>query len=302
MRSVVAARLPALVGPRVGSGPPLLLLPGLGSTLAEFRAVLPSLALRYDVLGIELPGQGRSPALPATVRPTVAALTDAVEQELDRRGVTVPHVLGVSLGGRLGLELARRQRARSVVAISPTGPPPPRRQRAGSVVAISPTGPLTPPERAYQVAMLAISRLAFRALAPAADTVTRPVVVRAAALVPLRARAWRTPPEEAAALIRGFAVAEDFWRLLSCAVLPEATVDYRAVRCPVRIVQGTHDLLSLSQAARLAMLVPGARFRVLPFSGHSAVADDPERVIDLVDEAAAAAGRRSPTSRQRTYL
>jgi pimeloyl-ACP methyl ester carboxylesterase len=283
MRSVVAARLPALAGSRVGSGPPLLLLPGLGSTLAEFRAVLPSLALRYDVLAIELPGQGRSPALPATVRPTVAALTDAVEQELDRRGVTVPHVLGVSLGGRLGLELARRQRARSVVAISPTGP-------------------LTPPERAYQVAMLAISRLAFRALAPAADTVTRPVVVRAAALVPLRARAWRTPPEEAAALIRGFAAAEDFWRLLSCAVLPEATVDYRAVRCPVRIVQGTHDLLSLSQAARLAMLVPGARFRVLPFSGHSAVADDPERVIDLVDEAAAAAGRRSPTSRQRTYV
>src|SRR3954447_26328925 len=92
MRSVVAARLPALVGPRVGSGPPLLLLPGLGSTLAEFRAVLPLLALRYDVLAIELPGQGRSPALPATVRPTVTALTDAVEQELDRRGVTVPHV------------------------------------------------------------------------------------------------------------------------------------------------------------------------------------------------------------------
>src|SRR3954471_22516640 len=86
MRSVVSARLPALVGPRVGSRPPLLLLPGLGSTLAEFRAVLPSLALRYDVLAIELPGQGRSPALPATVRPTVAALTDAVEQELDRRG------------------------------------------------------------------------------------------------------------------------------------------------------------------------------------------------------------------------
>src|SRR3954449_12588586 len=129
MRSVVAARLPALVGPRVGSGPPLLLLPGLGSTLAAFRAVLPSLALRYDVLGIELPGQGRSPALPATVRPTVTALTDVVEQELDRRGVTVPHVLGVSLGGRLGLELARRQRVRSVVrsarparSLLPSGP------------------------------------------------------------------------------------------------------------------------------------------------------------------------------------
>src|SRR3954464_6590644 len=99
MRAVVAPRLPALVGRRVGSGPPLLLLPGLGSTLAEFRAVLPSLALRYDLLASELRGHGRSPALRVTVRPTVAALTGAVEQELDRRGVAVPHVLGVSLGG-----------------------------------------------------------------------------------------------------------------------------------------------------------------------------------------------------------
>src|SRR3954471_23179284 len=157
MRSVVAARLPALVGPRVGSGPPLLLLPGLGSTLAEFRAVLPSLALRYDVLAIELPGQGRSPALPATVRPTVAALTDAAEQELDRHGVTTPHVLGVSLGGRLGLELARRHRARSVVAIAPTGP-------------------LSLPERAYQTAALVTARLAFSGLSHAADPLMRSAV------------------------------------------------------------------------------------------------------------------------------
>jgi pimeloyl-ACP methyl ester carboxylesterase len=264
------ARLPNLLGRRVGSGPSLLLLPGLGSTLTEFRAVLPSLAQRYDVLALELPGQGGSPALRATIRPTVAALTDAVEQELDRQGVTVPHVLGVSLGGRLGLELARRQRARSVVAIGPTGP-------------------LTPPERMYQVAMLAASRLAFSAVARAADTLMRPVVARAAALAPLRARAWRTPPDEAAALMRAFAGAEDFWRLLSCAILPEATVDYRAVRCPVRIAQGTHDMLCLSQAAWLTILVPGARFRVLPFAGHSSIADVPQRVIDLVDEAVAAA-------------
>jgi len=38
------------------------------------------------------------------------ALTDALEQELDRQQVGAPHVMGVSLGGRLGLELARRKR------------------------------------------------------------------------------------------------------------------------------------------------------------------------------------------------
>jgi pimeloyl-ACP methyl ester carboxylesterase len=266
-----SARLPTPAGDGTGSGPALLLLPGLGATCTEFRAVLPSLAERYSVLTVELPGHGRSPAFPAAVLPTVAALTDAVEQELDRQGVALPHVLGVSLGGRVGLELARRQRARSVVAIGPTGP-------------------VTPPERMYQAAMLTLSRLAFDAVAPVADTLLRPLVLRAAALAPLRARAWRTPPDEAAALVRGFAGAQDFWRLLRCAVLPEATVDYRAVRCPVRIAQGSHDLLSLGQAARLAVLVPGARFRVLPAAGHSSIADVPQRVLDLVDEAAAAAG------------
>ncbi|MBB3083948.1 alpha/beta fold hydrolase [Geodermatophilus sabuli] len=261
-----STRHPRLDGHREGSGAPLLLLPGLGSTRAEFQAVLPELARRYDVLALDLPGQGRSPAL--RTAPDVAALTDAVEQELDARGVGVPHLLGVSLGGRICLELAQRQRARSVVAIAPTGP-------------------LTPPERAWQVALLVSARLGFRALAPVAGPLLRPAVPRTAALALLRARGWRTPPAEAVALVRGFAEAEDFWRLVRHAVVPEATIDYRAVGCPVLIAQGSHDVLTLSQAALLAFLVPGARFRVLPFAGHSGVADVPERVVRLVDEAAA---------------
>jgi pimeloyl-ACP methyl ester carboxylesterase len=261
---------PALHVHREGSGPTLVLLPGLGSTVAEFGAVLPRLAQRYEVLAVELPGQGRSPALPSSVRPGVPALTDAVQQELDRQQVGVPHVLGVSLGGRLGLELARRRRARSVVAIAPTGP-------------------LTPPERAYQVVMLAAARLTFSTLALAADELMRPAVLRTAALALLRARGWTTPTAEAAALVRGFAEAEDFWRLLRHAVVPEATIDYLAIDCPVLLAQGTHDVLTLSQAAWLALLVPGARFRVLPFAGHSSVGDVPARVIRLVDDAVTAA-------------
>ena len=256
---------------REGIGPPLVLLPGLASTLAEFRAVAPQLAQRYEVLAIDLPGQGRSPALPSSVRPDVPALTDAVEQELDRQRVGTPHVLGVSLGGRLGLELARRQRARSVVAIAPTGP-------------------LTPLERAYQTAVLAAARVAFSTLAPAADPLMRRAVLRTTALALLRARGWRTPAGEAAELVRGFAGAADFWRLVRFAVLPEATIDYSAVSCPVLVAQGTQDVLTLGQAAWLALLVPGARFRVLPFAGHSSVGDVPTRVIRLVDRAVAAAG------------
>ncbi|MGY1823185.1 alpha/beta fold hydrolase [Geodermatophilus sp. SYSU D00079] len=268
-----ATPLPRMSGHRQGSGAPLLLLPGLGSTRAEFRSVLPDLTRRYDVLALDLPGHGDSPPLPAGVRPDVATLTDAVEQELDRRGVGLPHVLGVSLGGRLGLELARRQRARSVVAIAPTGP-------------------LTPGERVVQTALLGAARLGFRALAPAADPVLRAAVPRTAALALLRARGWRTPPDEAVALVRAFAGAQDFWRLVRSAVVREATIDYWSVDCPVVVAQGTHDVMTLSQAAWLALLVPSARFRLLPFAGHSAVSDVPRRVVGLVDRTAAAAGSR----------
>lgn len=256
---------------REGSGPPLLLLPGLGSGWFEYRMILPGLAARYDVLAADLPGQGQSPALPGGVRPDVSALTDAVEQALDRAGVAAPHVLGTSLGGRVALELARRQRARSVVAIGATGP-------------------VLLPGRAYQVGLLAGARLGFKALAPVAPVVLRVAPLRAVALAPLRARGWRTPPDEAVAVVRSFATGADFWRQLRHAVLPEATLDYSTVRCPVLLAQSSHDVLSLGQVLRLAGVVPDAKLRVLPLAGHSPAADVPERVIALVDEAAAAAG------------
>ena len=268
-----AAQFPTLNALREGTGPALLLLPGLASPIGEFGTVLPALTRRYDVLAVDLPGQGGSPALPAPLRPDVGTLTDAVERELDRRGVAAPHVLGVSLGGRIALELARRH-------------------RAASVVALAPTGPVTPPERAYQVAMLVGARLLAGALAPVAGPLLRLAVPRTAVLGFLRARGWRTPADEAAALVREFATAEDFWRLLRYAALPEATLAYRMVDCPVVIAQGTQDVIAGSQAAWLAALVPGARFRLLPFAGHSSIADVPQRVIALVAEAVDAAASR----------
>jgi pimeloyl-ACP methyl ester carboxylesterase len=268
-----AAQLPKLNAHREGSGPTLVLLPGLASRIGEFGPVLPALARRYEVVALDLPGQGRSPALPAPLRPDVGTLTDAVERELDRQGVSAPHVLGVSLGGRIALELARRH-------------------RAASVVAIGPTGPVTPPERAYQAAMFVSARLLTGALAPVAGPLMRLAVPRTAVLGFLRARGWRTPADEAAALIREFATAEDFWRLLRYAALLEATLDYRMVDCPVVIAQGSHDVISGSQSAWLAVLVPGARFRLLPVAGHSSIADVPERVLGLVAEAVDAAGHR----------
>ena len=130
---------------RAGAGEPLLLLHGLGTTRADFDQVFPLLAVHFDVLAVDLPGQGE--AAPVAGQPTVAALADALELDLDERGLDQVHILGNSLGARLALELACRGRARSVVAIA----------RSGLSI---------PPERLFQVAGMALSGAILSALRP----------------------------------------------------------------------------------------------------------------------------------------
>jgi pimeloyl-ACP methyl ester carboxylesterase len=122
---------------RAGEGEPLVLLHGIGPTREDFFPVRAQLAAQYEVLTVDLPGHGESPAL--RTRPTVTALTDAVAADLDVLGRPRVHLLGNSLGARIALELARRGRALSVVAIAPSGLnlPPERAYRASSWPALA---------------------------------------------------------------------------------------------------------------------------------------------------------------------
>ena len=52
---------------------------------------------------------------------TIDRLVDGVCAQLDAEGIGTAHVVGNSLGGWVALELVRRGRARSAVAISPAG-------------------------------------------------------------------------------------------------------------------------------------------------------------------------------------
>src|SRR5512141_2702232 len=62
---------------RQGSGKPLLLIHGLGSSIANWKPVIPALAAERDVIAVDLPGCGES--APLTGETTIATLTDAVE-------------------------------------------------------------------------------------------------------------------------------------------------------------------------------------------------------------------------------
>ncbi|ADB73625.1 alpha/beta fold hydrolase [Geodermatophilus obscurus] len=260
---------------RTGSGEPLLLLHGMGSSRRDFTAVADLLAERFDVLNVDLPGVGRSPVLER--RPTVAAITDAVERTLDAAGVGSVHVLGNSLGARVALELAVRGRARSVVAIAPSGLNVPR-------------------ERAFQGTGMALARVVTRTTAPLVEPLSRSAPGRATLLAPLKARAWSTSPEEAIGAREGFADSRDFWRTLLWGLLLDVPRGLDRIDCPVTLVQGVADWVASGQTVRYLPLVPGSRFRPLLWAGHAPQSDRPRTIVRLVEEAARRAGQPADSS------
>ena len=132
---------------RVGRGPALVLIHGLGADRHVWSPVIPRLALERDVIAVDLPGFGASPCLPPGVVPRPAALAGEVARLVrallpaDRRA----HIGGNSLGGWVAFELALTGHAESVTAIAPAGlwerPLGPRRRGRAPRRAPSPPSP-----------------------------------------------------------------------------------------------------------------------------------------------------------------
>jgi pimeloyl-ACP methyl ester carboxylesterase len=261
---------------RSGAGEPLLLLHGWGSSRRDFTAVLPALTERFDVVNMDLPGAGRSPHLPE--RPTVAAITDAVERTLDGADVGRVHVLGNSLGARVAIELARRGRARSVVSIAPSG--------------------LNVwPERVFQGTGMAVARLVGRSVSPLIGPLARSSMGRTALMLPLKARPWATSEEEGLGLREGFADSRDYWRMLLWGLLLDVPRGLGHIDCPVLLVQGTADWIAMGQTVRYLPLVPRARFRPLLAAGHAPQSDRPGTIVELVERTAREADAADPPVR-----
>lgn len=104
---------------RTGSGEPLLLLHGIGHHHQAWDPVLPVLAPERDVIAVDLPGFGVSPALPDGVPYDLGSVVPVLGAFCEALGVDRPHVAGNSLGGLLALELGREKLVRSVTALSP---------------------------------------------------------------------------------------------------------------------------------------------------------------------------------------
>ncbi len=103
-----------------GSGPPVVLLHGLGATNASMLPTLADLSHDHHVLAPDLPGFGESGKPLRTYGPAFYA--DWLHAFLDAAGVDRAVVVGNSMGGRIAIELALRHpsRVRALALLAPS--------------------------------------------------------------------------------------------------------------------------------------------------------------------------------------
>ncbi|MCX4552458.1 alpha/beta fold hydrolase [Streptomyces sp. NBC_01500] len=248
---------------RAGSGDPLLLLHGIGHHRQAWDPVRHILAAEREVIAVDLPGFGASPALPEGVPYDLASVVPVLRAMCGALGIERPHVAGNSLGGLLALELGNRNLVRSVTALSPAGF-------------------WTQGERRYAFSTLTAMRHGARILPlPVIERLSRSAAGRAALTGTIYARPGRRSPEAVVAETLALRTATGFTETLAAGrdVLFTSEVN----KVPVTVAWGTRDRLLLRrQGIRARHTMPAARLVRLPGCGHVPMNDDPALVARVI--------------------
>lgn len=252
---------------RRGSGKPLLLVHGLGSSRHAWSLVTLALARHREVIAVDLPGHGESPTREDSG--TFAGLVDGLDEWLAAEDLVGVDMVGSSLGGRIVLEMARRG-------------------RAGAVVALDPGGFWEGWERQFAFATLSGSAVLLRTLAPTLPALAHNTAARTSLLMQLSARPWALNGQAVAAELTSLAGTATFDALLKdVAFGPTQEGPAAPGAGPITIGWGRHDRLTLPiQADRAVAAFPGSRLHWFDHSGHFPMLDEPDAAVALILEAA----------------
>lgn len=257
---------------RAGSGEPLLLLHGFTGAWHHWRPLLGELVARYDVVAPTLAGHDGGRPLPAGMAMSFASSTDLLEEHMDELGLDSAHVVGNSMGGALALELAKRGRARSVVALAPAG-------------GWTPGDGEAPRLGRFFARQLRLTR----ATAPRMATIFRRPSVRRLAMRDIMRHGELVSPAEALELARSSlrcTVAEQAIRALAEDREDLVLRDLDRIACPVRLASPQFDrvLPAERHAPRYRREIPGVDAVTLPGCGHVPMWDDAVLVTRTITE------------------
>jgi pimeloyl-ACP methyl ester carboxylesterase len=257
---------------RAGSGEPLLLLHGFTGAWHHWRALLGELVAHYEVIAPTLAGHDGGRAFPLDRPLNFAGSADLLEEHLEELGLGTVHVVGNSMGGALALELAKRGRARSVVALAP----------AGGWTSGDGEAPRLARFFARQVRLT-------RASAPRMAAIVRRPSLRRFVMRDIMRHGELVAPSEAVELAQS---------TLRCSVAGLAIEALRADRedlvlrdldriaCPVLLASPQFDrvLPAARHAPRLRREIPGVEAISLPGCGHVPMWDDTQLVVRTITE------------------
>ena len=247
---------------RTGSGAPLLLVHGLGGSTRSWDSVSAALSREREVIAVDLPGHGKSPAEEDSG--TFDGLARSLDRWIEQENLTGTDLVGSSLGGRLVLEMARRG-------------------TAGAVVALDPGGFWKGWERTFFKSTITASIALVRALQPALPSITKNVAGRTALMAQLSARPWALEPDIITNELRSFANTDTFNALVKDLAAGPRQKGPASTQRPIVIGWGKKDRLCLPrQASRAKTAFPSAALHWFENSGHFPMWDQPQETIRLI--------------------
>jgi pimeloyl-ACP methyl ester carboxylesterase len=239
---------------RVGQGPPVVLLHGGASDSREWRHQIDGLADEFTVVAWDAPGCGRSADPPEPF--SLADYADCLAGLLDALRVTRSHVVGLSFGGGLALELYRRHRGMAMSLVLASA-------YAGWA------GSLSPAEVEQR-----LGQVESQAELPADDVVAQwlPSLLTESAspqvVAELSAIMSDFHPAGVRTMARAFAQAD----------LRDASA---SVDVPTLLLYGDEDRRAPEAVTRhLHATIPGSRLVTIPGVGHQANMQAPDRFTD----------------------
>ena len=239
----------------VGSGPPVLLIQGLGYSGRGWGPVVDLLAEEFTVALYDSRGVGASDVPPGPYR--VAELADDAAAVLDAAGFERAHVVGASLGGMVAQELALARPARVdrlVLACTTPGGAGSHAMPVRTLELLAQAPKLDPD--------VALRRFVENGLGdPRPDLVERVLAYRRANL-----------PDPVG------------WNAQAAAGASFDVLDrVEGIRAPTLVVTGTEDaVVDPRNSGLLAARIPGARLEHLEGVGHLLFWEQPQRFVELV--------------------
>jgi pimeloyl-ACP methyl ester carboxylesterase len=247
-----------------GSGPPLVLLHGIGSAAASFRHQLEALSARFRVVAWDAPGYGASTPL-GIEHPDTSDYAAALDAWLGAVGIDRCHLVGQSLGTLIAARFAAEEPRRVLsltlasVARGHGRLPAPERQRllAQRLDDLTQLGP-------HGMA----AKRGPRLLGPEATETMRRMVVEIMARIPAEGYA------QAARMLSTGDITADLARL--------------PAYLPIQIIVGQADVITPPAGnLEIAAAFPAASVHVMPGAGHALYLEKPEEFNRLASDFAA---------------